>query len=46
MEGVNDCYLVSSYTTTTIEREVQFNQEPEEINGEIFRQNAYAKKVG
>ena len=27
MEEVNDGYLVSSYTTTTIEREIQFNQE-------------------
>ena len=40
-EGVNDGYFVSSHTATAIEREIQFNQESEEINGE----NTYAKKV-
>ena len=38
---MNDGYFVSSHTTTAIEREIQFNQESEEINGG----NAYAKKV-
>ena len=38
---MNDGYFVSSHTTTDIGRDIQFNQESEEINGE----NAYAKKV-
>lgn len=46
MEGVNDCYLVSSYTTTTIERDIQFNQELEEINSEsLLRGPEYKYKT-
>ncbi len=49
MKGINDGYLVSSHTTTAIEREIQFNQELEEINREsllrcIFQEKCLCKK--